>query len=341
MSQSTPLPSGVEVVNILEKDTITNVITQQKNFNQCDSASTFKAQIQFSQTNSQKGEQELVLGASAGGEVGVSEIAEVTIEGKLEKHFRESTIKHRGHEESVAIEVPPRTQQEYTLVWRESRREGTVQYIENGESKAVNYSYRIGLELVSATGRDLPCPGQEPNKMGAMPTPTPYPTYTPYPTPTPYPTYTPYIVPTPEPKEALPTLSPTSPPKDRDTKPGTVLSPGEAWREEGVIAVLKNVEVRSKGLYLTLAFQNSTGQSIVFEWDRDINVMVRDNLGNIYSWQEGIIEERISLDHGETKNLFSMSFSGPVYQQDVTSVTLTIRDISQIDEATWEIPIYH
>ena len=187
-----------------------------------------------------------------------------------------------------------------------------------------------------------------------FPTDTPSPTDTPYPTHTPYPTYTPYIVPTPEPTEALPTPtpvvvvvtatatpSPTSPPQDQDTKPGTTLAPGDPWREEGVIAVLKKVDIHSDGVELELAFQNDTGQTIAFEWNFDVNVLVRDNSGNVYVYWGGESYRRVSLDDGETINLFRVKFKGPVYQQDVTKITLTIRNISRIDEATWEIPIYH
>ena len=39
----------------------------------------------------------------------------------------------------------------------ETRRNGTVEYTETGQTKTTNYSYRVGLELISATGRDVPC----------------------------------------------------------------------------------------------------------------------------------------------------------------------------------------
>jgi hypothetical protein len=347
MSQSTPVPSGVEVVNILEKDTVTNEITQHKIFNQCDSASPFKAQIQFSQANSQKGEQELVLGAGIGGEVGVSEIAEVTIEGKLEQHFRESAIKQRGHEESVAIEVPPRTQQEYTIVWRESRREGTVQYIENGESETINYSYRIGLELTSATGRDLPCPGQEPNKMGAMPT------YTPYPTHTPYPTYTPNVVPTPEPTEALPMPTPvvvivtaTSTPVPTElpfTPPGSVLAVGDTWRQGEVSLTLDKVLLNPSDLRPSFTLRNEGSQRIIGSYTTNKNIKVEDNLGIVYTVGPYYrIKRDFTLDPGESYTINGgLPYDGDLANKMVEWVLITVDDISSIQNARWKVNVYH
>ncbi len=195
--ESTPIPSGAEVINITEKETVTNKLPQQKTFDQCNSASPFKSQVQFSQSASEQSQQELVLGVTVGGEVGVSEIAKVTLEGAVEQHFATSKTNGQAHGESVAIEVPPYTKQEYNIVWQETRREGIVEYKENGVSKTADYSYRIGLELVSATGRDLLCPGQEKS------TPTPLPTYTPFPT------YTPPS-PLPESSSPTPTVVPTT-----------------------------------------------------------------------------------------------------------------------------------
>lgn len=67
------------------------------------------------------------------------------------------------HSESANIEVPAHTQQEYTIIWQETRRTGTVEYIENGQSKSTDYSYRVGLELVSTSGKDIPYPGKNDN----------------------------------------------------------------------------------------------------------------------------------------------------------------------------------
>ena len=207
ISQITPVPPGVEVVNIMEAETVNSEITQRKTFNQCDSASPFRAQIQFSESSSQANQQELVLKASAAAEAGISQLAKLKLEGAIEQHFASSSASGQGHQEGVVIEVPPRTQQEYTIIWREIRREGTVQYVENGESKAIDYSYRIGLELVSSTVRDILCTGQEkPQATSTQLSIEPYHTNTSEPVATelpPIPTGTPYINTAPPP--AIPT----------------------------------------------------------------------------------------------------------------------------------------
>lgn len=154
-------------VNITESQTVTNQISQVKTFDQCASASPLMANIQFGSSSGQSSQRELVLSAGAGGQVGLSSVIFAQLEGAIKQHFASSVVGESSHMEVVQIEVPARSRQEYSIVWQESRREGTVQYEENGEAKTASYSYRIGLELNSSTVRDLPCPTG-----GAIPTPS-------------------------------------------------------------------------------------------------------------------------------------------------------------------------
>ena len=161
MLQETSIPSGVQVVAITEEETVINELTQRKVFDQCEASSTFRPDVRFSQAESNATQEELVLGGTVGGEKGFSELAKVTLEGSVQKQFASSRNIEQVHGEGGTIEVPPYTRQEYTLVWRETRRKGTVEYIEDGVVKTAEYSYRVGLELVSTIGKDLTCPGQE------------------------------------------------------------------------------------------------------------------------------------------------------------------------------------
>ncbi len=121
-------------------------------------ASAFKAQIHFGQSSGQTSQQELVLEASVTGGADISGVAKIELEGSIEKHFAETKNSVNIHDEDASIEVPAHTKQVYTIVWREERREGMVEYTENGETKSANFSYRIGLELASSTAKDIPCP---------------------------------------------------------------------------------------------------------------------------------------------------------------------------------------
>jgi WD40 repeat protein len=182
MLEATPVPSGVEVMEITEDNTVENEITQKKVFDQCESASPFKAKAKFSQYAVQEARKELVLGASLEGKVGLSKVAEVKLAGSIEQHFVSSEQVGKTHEEAVDIEVQPHSKQEYTIVWREIWREGTVQYVEEGTPKTATYRYRIGLELVSSIGKDLSCPGQETAQAeSGSGSSTPYSTHTPPP----------------------------------------------------------------------------------------------------------------------------------------------------------------
>ncbi len=157
--QSGATPAGdVRVTDITENELVTGQLTQTKSFDQCSSASSFKTEVQFSDSSSQTSEQQLVLGGKIGGTFDVPETAKVEISGSIEKRFSSSQTQGQAHFESASIEVPAHTRQEYTIVWQETRSTGTVEYVENGETKTIDYSYRVGLALESVTGKDIPCP---------------------------------------------------------------------------------------------------------------------------------------------------------------------------------------
>lgn len=156
----------VVVTKITESDLVEGQITQTKTFNQCDSANPIKLEIQFGDNVSETSQQELVLGGKITGGADIPTIAKLEIEGSLEQHFASSKSSGSNHQESVGIEIPAFTRQEYTIVWKETRREGTVEYTENGEAKATDFSYRIGLEFFASSVKDIDC---------SLPTETPLP----------------------------------------------------------------------------------------------------------------------------------------------------------------------
>lgn len=159
-------PTQVVVTKITESDLVEGQITQTKTFNQCDSANPIKLEIQFGDNVSETSQQELVLGGKITGGADIPTIAKLEIEGSLEQHFASSKSSGSNHQESVGIEIPAFTRQEYTIVWKETRREGTVEYTENGEAKATDFSYRIGLEFFASSVKDIDC---------SLPTETPLP----------------------------------------------------------------------------------------------------------------------------------------------------------------------
>jgi hypothetical protein len=159
-SAQTPA-ADAQVTNVTESELVTGQITQTKTFNQCDSSSVFRTQVQFSDSNAQTNQQQLVLGAEVTGGGEIPGAVKLAIKGSVEKHFSETLQQGQAHFESANIEVPAHMQQEYTIVWQETRRNGTVEYKENGVTKSTSYSYRVGLELISTSGKDIPCSEQE------------------------------------------------------------------------------------------------------------------------------------------------------------------------------------
>ena len=145
----------------------------KKQYDQCDSASPLKTEIQFSESSSEAKQKELVLSAGASSEIGTSAVAKVEPEGSVEQRFSSVNTTSKDYQEVLSIEAPPRTHQEYTITWRETRREGTIQYVENGETRFAKYSYRVGLELASSNVKDIVCPN-----LATILSPSPEPTAT-------------------------------------------------------------------------------------------------------------------------------------------------------------------
>lgn len=155
----TPIPSkDIENINITENNILTGQITQTRFFDQCDAAGPITTTVQFSENSSQSSQKELVI--SAGGEAGAAipgDIVNLKLQGAIEEHFAVTRASGSGYQESVQITIPDHTQQESTIVWQETRREGTITYTENGETKYANYSYRIGLRFLSSTAKKIDC----------------------------------------------------------------------------------------------------------------------------------------------------------------------------------------
>jgi len=347
----TQIPKGVEVSNITEENIATNEITQRKTFDQCASASPFNADIEFSSTSGQQTQEELVLTGNLGGELALSPAAKVKIGGEIQNHFAMVANGGRGHNEAAHIQVPPRTKQEYIITWQEYRRDGQVEYVEDGETKFGQYSYRIGVELVSSTVVDLECPNQVDPEEGDSSDPTPLPTYTPYPTYTPLPTQVqPTAAPaSPEPTNiplpAVPTdvPVPTSPPQN------TGLSVGQWYTAGSLSFVVDDVSFfggDNSFVRLTYRVKNVGNGPISFQYS-SYNFTVHDNLGTTYPIDSTNGESRtVNLDPGETTKIVNPWFSwwdyeGNYANTSVTQVTVVVSDISLIERAEWVIPISH
>lgn len=326
ISQVTSVPEGVEITNIDEGQIITSEISQQKVFDQCESSSPFKAEIRFSQSSGQESQNDLVFKGNISGEIGLSEIAKVQLGGAIEKRFTNTSTSGQAHDEGVAIEVPAHTKQEYTIVWQEIRRDGKVDYIEDGETYTVNYSYRIGVELSSSTVIDLECPGQETPKIT---NPTPIPTYPP---PT-------QIKPTNTP-QPMATIGPTAIPQNSD------LDVGQYYSQGSISLALSKVEFKNTpAVWLSFNVRNIGSNTVSFEYGSH-NILVRDNMGNTYSPHYDDFSGTKILEPGDSKsiyhpNLGNWRYYGNYADPNVTYLTVTITGLSAIEHAEWKIPIHH
>jgi len=151
--------NAIQVNSVNAGNITTNQITQTKVFDQCQSSSPLNAQIAFNEIASTETGQQLVLGGSLGGEVGLSAAAKLTVQGSIQQYYSNKQGQSSGHQESISIEIPPKTKQQYNIIWTEYRQQGSVDYSENGQNKSVGYDFRQGVELASSSVTNLDCPG--------------------------------------------------------------------------------------------------------------------------------------------------------------------------------------
>lgn len=338
LKQETPIPQSVEILGIIETEETTNEITQTKTFDQRQSTSSLGAEITFSQTSGQTSERELVLGVSPGVEVGVSEIAKVELKTKLELHYKEAISNFRGHQETIKVTVPAGYMQEYTIVWRETRRVGTVRYVENGTEKTAQYNYRIGLELASTTVRDLAQPGPTSQVLDMIPS-TPYPTYTPLPTFTPYPTYTPQPAAVAQPPLATNTPRPVGGPLTAEM--------GE-WIDTNGISVKLDVDINhwAEEVILEVHVLNNTSKNLIFSWVESKNFKLYDNTGFVYEFRTGNVQSNENIKPGELVKVRYQAFgyaaiwkASRIFDPIVTDIYITVSNFSLLEEATWHLNI--
>lgn len=168
-----PTPIAQEIIQITQissDNIVTGQIVQTKTFDRCNAAGDFAAEVKFGESSSETTQKALTLTVGTGAEADIPAVAKAKVEAAVEEHFSFASETVKSHEEGVKIEVPAHTRQEYTIVWKETRDEGTVEYTVNGDPKIANYSYRVGLEFETAIGRDIDW---------SLPTTTPMPTSTP------------------------------------------------------------------------------------------------------------------------------------------------------------------
>jgi len=326
----------IQVVSINEGAINTKEFTQTKVFDQCQSSSPLRAGISFNEIIIKEAGEELIIGGSLGGEVGFPQAAKITLQGSIQKHYSEKSGQSLGHQESIDIEVPANTKQQYNIIWVEYRQQGSVDYTENGDNKSVEYSYRTGVELASSSVQALGCPST------SEPLPEPSPTKS---EPTPIPMSTP--IPT---RVVL-----------QDTPAGTILDVGQTWRQSGVELTLLEIELHPTRddyygqVYTSWRFANNTPNEIILSYSYQ-NFSANDNLGNrlkiLGFYNESFWCDDYSLVM-KSGDIFDFSKMCPVvggYQlpvvvnlsnKQISEIIVTATGISSISDAKWRIPIFH
>jgi hypothetical protein len=143
-----------------------------------------------------------------------------------------------------------------------------------------------------------------------------------------------------------------SPSPDPNTPPGTILTPGEPWKQDGVVVLLDRVRLEPRNttgyvncyrvtydLRFGLAVRNESTDTIVFVVAED-SIVVASNLGrqfDVTCWDN---QDAFSIEPGDEVVMNQVWFQGEIADQRVSEVIVTI-SFSRITEARWRIPIFH
>jgi hypothetical protein len=142
----------------------------------------------------------------------------------------------------------------------------------------------------------------------------------------------------------LPTPTPAATPTPwppPNTPPGSVLSEGQTWYQDGVALTLVSADLRpSYGWNVVFQFrlENLTDLGLVVSLD-DNSFEVRNNVGDVFTCMVG--SSSFLLNPAEIKTLGEGEAYGDIESSLVTSVTIRILSLSRVRDARWSIPVYH
>ncbi|MBL8090609.1 MAG: hypothetical protein JNJ43_09795 [Anaerolineales bacterium] len=101
-----------------------------------------------------------------------------------------------------------------------------------------------------------------------------------------------------------------------DTDPNSILPVGETWTSNGLSVQLSSIDFRfSDVMNINFIFINNTGKTLFFNFNESINVTLKDDKGNIYTWNN-VYQQDVVLENKDTYSeqvYKGGSFSGAQY----------------------------
>lgn len=85
-----------------------------------------------------------------------------------------------------------------------------------------------------------------------------------------------------------------------DTDPNIILPVGETWTTNGLSVQLSSIDFRfSDVMDINFIFINNTGKTLFFNFNESTNVTLKDDKGNIYTWNN-IYQQDVVLENKDT-----------------------------------------
>jgi hypothetical protein len=298
--------STISSLQVNENGASTNTVAEPIYLNNCGNSSSVEQVSERSQTISIEGTAEL----------GVSiDFIKASVAGK----YTTSKSIRKSH----TVTASPDTNMKFILLWTEQINQGTVTV--EGYSKQATYRVNVPISVEQASAEKLSCPNS-PASQTSSENATKVPTARVPPT-------------------SIPTQTPV-----QDTPNGTILEPGMAWYKNG-----KSIRLNDYGL-TQYAVANS--EAVQIEWivenisNHDISIKftedsfdAKNSVGERASYKRfyqlpyGGNGATITFTPGK-KLIFSMDLWVPYSNPSVNMVTISV-SLSDIQNARWNIPIYH
>ena len=198
------------------------------------------------------------------------------------------------------------------------------------------------IRALTPTATPTITPGPSPTP---LPTPTSTPTAMPTNTPTPAPTSTPTSTPTPAPT-ATSTSTPTStspPTPIPNTPPGTVLSLGETWYQEGI--ALTFVEWQEESIWFII--ENYSGGELYFSFSKDTfgvydDKQARGPWTHTVVWRgQGMGKVSDKLDANERLKFEVQLGASEIRPGEWRYFIIKVDELSRVIDARWRVDIPH
>jgi hypothetical protein len=229
---------------------------------------------------------------NASGELGVPGIGKVSAGGAVAANYGVTYGEQEAISRSLTVSAGEGSHMLHTIQQIEYWDTGTLNISTKTQTMELPYAFRRGFGTEVVKTENVGCPGvylgNTPDSITETQTDTTEPTNTIQPTHTPSST-----------NEAIPLVTPEN--RLSNTPVGSVLRVGEAWTLDGLSVHLERIDFSMGYASIYFSFHNTTGRTLFFHMNENLNVTMEDDQGRFYTWSHAYKQD-VTLEQGRTYN---------------------------------------